>query len=558
MTGRRLRAPAIDGGLLAEPPPGELAARLADNAARLAGWDHDFQGRPASWLRATVRREVLTQAQAYLRRHRLAGTSLDLDDFLRSGRPLIVTGHQPELFHPGVWIKNFVAHAIAGARQGVALNLIVDNDIPKSTAILVPVQVAGGMRTARVDFDRWGSDAPFEDSRVLEEEQFQTFATRVHEAAGGLVQGPLLNEFWPKVLARRPEARTHGSRFSLARRELEAEWGVTNLEVPMSVVCQTDGFLWFVSHLLAQLPRYLQVHNAALAEYRGRHGIRSKNHPVAALADDGEWREAPFWIWRADQPRRRPLLARQHAGGIDLRIGGEDEVLMELPLSAERSACCAVERLRELAAQSIRLRTRALTTTLFSRFLLGDLFIHGIGGAKYDELGDEVSRRFLGIEPPGFLTVSMTLWLGLAGRPPVPAGVTAIDRELRDLQHNPERHLAEPVSEEIRSMIQRKREAIAGPVTSRALRAARCKVIRSCNEWLRAAVEDRRVELLGLKAQARQDLRSLRVARNREFSFVLHSAERLRGAFQVAASQDRGWCSPAAIAGSTKSSSGTS
>ena len=86
---------------------------LAENAARLAGWNHDFQGRPASWLRAVVRREVLTHAQAYLRRHGLEGGNLDLDAFLRSGRPLIVTGHQPELFHPGVWIKNFAVDAIA-------------------------------------------------------------------------------------------------------------------------------------------------------------------------------------------------------------------------------------------------------------------------------------------------------------------------------------------------------------------------------------------------------------------------------------------------------------
>ena len=50
-------------------------------------------------------------------------------------------------------------------------------------------------------------------------------------------------------------------RFALARRELEASWGVTNLEVPLSEVCQTDGFYWFVSHLLAQLPRYVRVHN---------------------------------------------------------------------------------------------------------------------------------------------------------------------------------------------------------------------------------------------------------------------------------------------------------
>ena len=96
-----------------------------------------------------------------------------------------------------------------------------------------------------------------------------------------------------------------------------------------------------------------------------------------------------------------------------LRIAGEDEILVELPLSPDREACCAVERLHDLAARSIRLRTRALTTTMFCRFLLGDLFIHGIGGAKYDELGDAIARRFFGIEPPGFLTLSMTLWLGL-------------------------------------------------------------------------------------------------------------------------------------------------
>ena len=32
-----------------------------------------------------------------------------------STTPLIVTGHQPELFHPGVWVKNF---ATAVDRQG--------------------------------------------------------------------------------------------------------------------------------------------------------------------------------------------------------------------------------------------------------------------------------------------------------------------------------------------------------------------------------------------------------------------------------------------------------
>ena len=102
-----------------------------------------------------------------------------------------------------------------------------------------------------------------------------------------------------------------GLRLALARHEIEASWGVCNLEIPSSQVCQTEGFLWFACHLLAQLPRFQEIHNQALAQYRGLYGIRSKNHPVAALAVAGRLARAPFWVWRRGQPRRRPLLVRQ-------------------------------------------------------------------------------------------------------------------------------------------------------------------------------------------------------------------------------------------------------
>ena len=96
------------------------------------------------------------------------------------------------------------------------------------------------------------------------------------------------------------------------------------------------------------MPRFQEIHNQALAEYRAHYGIRSKNHPVAALGTQGDWREAPFWVWRRGQPRRRPLLVRQSGRTMLLRIAGEDEPLVELPLSPDREACCAVEQLREL------------------------------------------------------------------------------------------------------------------------------------------------------------------------------------------------------------------
>ena len=45
-------------------------------------------------------------------------------------------------------------------------------------------------------------------------------------------------------------------------------------------------------------------------------------------------------------------------------------------------------RLAELSSRGIKLRTRALTTTLFARLVLSDMFLHGIGGAKYDQVTD--------------------------------------------------------------------------------------------------------------------------------------------------------------------------
>ena len=117
MTARRLRAPATDGGLLVDPPWAGVLGLAEANADRLAGWDYDVQGRSALRLRALARREVLQLAREFLRRHGLAdapGAAAPADP---PDIPLIVTGHQPELFHPGVWVKNFAASAIASCRS---------------------------------------------------------------------------------------------------------------------------------------------------------------------------------------------------------------------------------------------------------------------------------------------------------------------------------------------------------------------------------------------------------------------------------------------------------
>lgn len=524
MKATRLRAPSQDGGLLAEPPLDRGPSIAEANANRLASWSHDFQGRRASWLRPVVRAQAVEAAREYL-----ATIGVRPPEASPETSGLIVTGHQPEMYHPGVWVKNFAAAAIADRRDTVALNLIIDDDVPKSATIRVPHRRDGRLAVSRVEFDRSEADAPYEDLPVYDEELFASFGQRVRKELGRLVPDPLIDEYWPEVARERGSGLMLGLRLAAARRRIEDAWGVSNLEVPFSRLCQTEGFHWFACHLLANLSRFQAVHNKALREYRTLYGIRSKNHPVSALKAEGEWLEAPFWVWRAGRPRRRPLMVRQGPTTMLLRIAGEDEAFIELPLAPDREACCAVERLMDLPLTGVRLRTRALTTTMFSRFLLSDLFIHGIGGAKYDELGDAIAQRFFGVEPPAFLTLSLTSWLGLPESPASNASLASLDRELRFLEYNPDRRLDDELTpEQIRLVDEKARLIAQNPETHRE-RKERFRRIRAANEALLPLVAGRIQRLRDERAVMLRDLEENRLARSREYAVVLHSHERLRG-----------------------------
>ncbi len=413
MRTHRLRAPSGDGDLFALPPLDQAEQSWRSNLELLENWNHDFQGRSAGFLRAAAAREALESAKIY---HASAGIPMPPELEAAPGpRRIVATGHQPELFHPGVWVKNFAVNHLARRFGATPLNLIVDNDLPKSLAVRVPRLEGRTSGVQTIEFDSGGLDVPFEDLVLHDPELFNTFGDRVSTALNGAIENPLVHDYWPLAAEYGGQRPRIGLMFSRARRLIEQSWGVSNWEVPLSAICESESFLWMTCHILAHLPRYRFIHNDCLNEYRLLHRIRSKNHPVADLGQEGDWLEAPFWAWRKQSPRRRPLLARQLKDTIELRMGGEDRAFAELPLGPEREACCAVERLKALPPEGVRLRSRALTTTMYSRLILSGQFVHGIGGAKYDELGDEIIRRFLETPPPEYLTLSMTLWIGIDG-----------------------------------------------------------------------------------------------------------------------------------------------
>ena len=526
-----LSVPSEDGAILAAPSLTDAAQAAIQTQQRLNASQLDVQGRSLMELRRWSRDECLKAAASYTK-------SIDGGDaeIPAASGPLVIAGHQPALFHPGVWIKNFAIGKLAESMDGIGLNLVVDNDTLNQTGVRIPGGSLDAPRYETELFDTPRQPQPWEDIDCRDRSLFASFGGRISERMKRWGIEPVVNEIWPDAIQSLNRSPKLVDALTTARHRQEVRWGTSNLELPVSRMCQTDPFLWFASHVLAQLPRFHEVHNRVLAEYRVANRIRSRSHPVPALSDADGWLEAPFWLWRSGEHHRRPVFARQ--SGRELQLSDSREVVATLKLSPEMEACCSVEELRRLAAVGLRFRTRALTTTLFARVALGDLFVHGIGGAKYDELTDCIINEFFDLATPPFQTLSATLRLPLhAERPPAELATGDIRQELRDLKYNADRH--EPGGD-VQSLIERKRTLVAAQheaqtsglsYADRRARSAdnrrRYLQLKQVNAQLLTRTESRRRTLELKLARAERDTAVSRLLLDRDYAYCLHPADRL-------------------------------
>lgn len=520
---RSLRAPQGDGQKLIDPPWELLPDVLAQNRQRLAQTDHDMQGRSLVALATSARQALLKQAITYTSRYRNVPQHWYATQ--AASTPFVLSGHQPQLFHPGVWYKNFVLGALARQVGGVGIHLLIDSDLCRSASIRVPTGTAQQPRVEAVLYDQPTAEVPYEERTIRDFATVESFATRVVALLEPLVRDPLVEELWPLTLQRYPGQMNLGLRLAQGRHALEETWNNQTLELPQSAVCQLPEFCWFLAHVLAHLPRFWTVYNEALADYRRENRLRNQAHPVPDLAESDGWLEAPFWIWSADDPLRRPLLVRQ--AGDELILTDRGAHTIRLALSAEIDATSAVEQLLTLSSRGIKIRTRALTTTLFARLMLSDLFLHGIGGAKYDQVTDQIGREFFGFTLPEFAAVSATLRLPIAAPRSEPLNNKHWEQQLRELQFHPERFLEQDgapiarLSAEAAAIIAEKRRWVSTPKTPQNARQ-RHLAITAANEALQPFVADTRRQTERQRDELQHRKRAEDILHSRDYAFCLY------------------------------------
>lgn len=529
---RTWRVPRENGTALISPAWSELPALVPRNQSAIeATGTVEVQGKTLETLRQQARDEALNVAVDY------TTNVLQLPSPVGSlSGPLIVGGHQPELFHTGVWAKNFAVARLAQRTGGVPLQLIVDQDTLNSTALRIPAGTRSTPALASVDFDSNHPRSPWEEAAILDSEVFANFAQRVVDGLATWDYRPLIADVWPMAVQQAQRNGRLVDALTAIRAATERRWGAGTLELPMSRWWTQPASLWFMAHLLAHHRRMVDVYNTVVREYRLANRVRSRAHPVPDLAQQDDWYEAPFWIWQAGDPRRDRLFARQV--GAELQLRDSRRTIGSLPIDEQRSAADAVRTLQQLSREGWKFRTRALTTTWAARMLLADVFIHGLGGAKYDEMTDALIGRFWGCRPPAFATVSATIHLPLGEPfPETAATVGARRHALGDALHNPERHWDGAWPDTVLSLVAEKQRWLASanqstaPMTTRQRRAEnhrRDQRLREIRRQLDQFAEPVLRRLHREYEEAVSRLAANRILRRREFSWVLYPETELR------------------------------
>jgi hypothetical protein len=516
----RLQAPREDRTALIEPPFDRVPELVDANVRLRDQTSYDLQGRSLADVSRQARTELLDAARRWTAAYHNVPAASPNEQGL-----IFLAGHQPQMFHPGVWFKNFALGKLAASHGATAVNLIIDGDTLSEASLRVPGGAASEPNYIQISFDRPDPRIPYEERRIEDRELFASFGARVVEQIAPLVSHPLIGQYWPLVQARAQGSDNLGAALAQARHQLEGKWGLETLEVPQSWVCSGEAFQWFVAHLLARLPRFRTIYNQSLHEYRRLHRVRSPSHPAPDLADEGPWLESPLWVWAVDDPHRRRLFVRTARGETILTDRQSWEA--RLPLRPEGDATGAVERLVELGRGGVRIRPRALMTTLWARLSLGDLFIHGIGGAKYDCVTDRLIERFFGLSAPGFMVVSATLHLPIKHAPATAADARAIEGELRDMTYHPEQYVTAASVPDMKNLIAEKRRWIETAQTRENARR-RCQAIREINAALQPWLEDRRRRLLERQTETTRILRAQSILGWREYAFCLHPEPAVR------------------------------
>jgi hypothetical protein len=290
----------------------------------------------------------------------------DLRKFLPSLKEesRVGTAHQPYFFNPGVSLKFL---ALEYLPKGYKKFLFLDTD---KVRINIKIPYKGGIKVVNLI----NSEEVLAEYSVSGEKIFRDFFSIVEEELRKTFSHNYSDVFENFFHFQDIIFRNLNRKFL---KEILAEsflqfYGIkTNYEF-LSRLIEDKEFRDFFLHICKDDERFRHIFNQSLDDYKENFRFRFINFPFPKLKDG----ELPFWI-----------------------------------VKEARRLRCFKKDLRQINFKKLKIFPRAYTLTIFLRLYKLDCFIHGIGGANYEWVGNRIIERFFKKKPPLYVVMSGTFLL---------------------------------------------------------------------------------------------------------------------------------------------------
>ncbi len=433
-------------GLVAIPPSASWGGVLSHNLSR-----------PVSLLLGVRREEIRAQLVEAARAHT---EKLVVEAGQRGipvprcqtppalGAPIVMTGHQPVLYHPGLLFKEQMLMSFAGAASALPMSVTIDLDQGDGGSFLAPCIHDGALLLRQRSVAAQGGGM-FRDQHVADEGRLREIFGQV---SADLEASSLFHLVAPvrgvADLYLRLQGMPIPQAHSIARRAI---CGHSHLEIPLSGLIELPAARAFLAAIVSAGRGFSEAYNSALDAYRAAHRIRNAANPFPNMKLAAESWELP--LWRFGREGRLPVFGPGETGTVG------------------------------------SIAPRGSIVTLLLRGLCSDLFIHGLGGGTYDPFVSDFARSFLSQELPSFVVASRTRHL-------FPARVAELERDLemrsrlREVVSHPRRFLGQQLftaAEERRIVAAAaEREGLIGQLHSAESDAQRSSISHELNEINRA------------------------------------------------------------------------
>jgi len=435
-------------------------------------------------------------------------------------RPIIATGHQPTLWHPGI-LARYMAVSVCAERHGLAMaNVVVDQDVADINGFDVPVRHPdGALASRRIELRRSAPPTP-PDLPLGWQPAFDPLPLPepLHAAIESAEAGARLVH---QRLSAHAHAASAAEQVAAAFDDLMSPWtGARPMpRIMASSLMNTTLARAMLQAMVDDPRRCAEIYNRAAASVPGAR--------LAPLLIRDDYVELPLWRLRDD--------------GTAGRMRAYDNDVEAAVSTASQSSI--VNRQSSIST----LLPRALFMTVLIRMGACDLFIHGTGGALYDRAMERWIRDWLGVEVAPMAVASATLRLPLMSEEQLaltnPESLRRLQRAARDAWHDPD------WLSDHRRPSAAKRALLARIEAAPRDSLERHAAFRDLHRHL--AEERAKPALVELNARAEQAMRlahDAAVARRRDWAFPLYPREMLDELKAVIAATTSGSHSPPPLA----------